>query len=100
MVTANSLQKVIDAARSLPINDKLQLLQSIVLDLQQMDQLEVLQDSFWEKQSIDKLLQEQSIPIITNVQSLTVDFWEEDESTDEFEQFVVDSRQTDRTVHL
>ncbi|PPJ62559.1 hypothetical protein [Cuspidothrix issatschenkoi] len=96
MVTANSLQKVIDAARSLPINDKLQLLQSIVLDLQQMDQLEVLQDSFWEKQSIDKLLQEQSIPIITNVQSLTVDFWEEDESIDEFEQFVVDSRQTDR----
>jgi hypothetical protein len=100
MVTANSLQKVIDAARSLPINDKLQLLQSIVLDLQQMDQLKALQDSFWEKQPIDKLLQQQSIPIITNVQSLTVDFWEEDESTDEFEQFVVDSRQTDRTVHL
>ncbi|WP_016952863.1 hypothetical protein [Anabaena sp. PCC 7108] len=97
MFTAKSLQKVIDAARSLPINDKLQLLQVIALDLQQSDNLEALQVSFWENQSIDKLLQQQSIPIITDIQSLTVDFWKEDESTDEFEQFIADSRHTDRT---
>lgn len=98
MLTAKSLQKVIDAARSLPIHDKLQLFQVIALDLQQSDNLEALQASFWEKQSIDKLLQQQSIPIITDIQSLTVDSWKEDESTDQFEQFIADSRHTDRTI--
>jgi cell fate (sporulation/competence/biofilm development) regulator YmcA (YheA/YmcA/DUF963 family) len=98
MVTAKSLQKVIDAARSLPINDKLQLLQVMALDLQQSDNLEALQASFWENQSIDKLLQQQSTPIITDIQSLTVDSWKEDESTDQFEQFIADSRRTDRTI--
>ncbi|MBD2569274.1 hypothetical protein [Anabaena lutea] len=98
MLTAKSLQKVIDAARSLPINDQLQLLQVIALDLQQSDNLEALQASFWENQSIDKLLQQQSTPIITDIQSLTVDSWKEDESTDQFEQFIADSRRTDRTI--
>lgn len=98
MLTAKSLQKVIDAARSLPINDKIQLLQVIALDLQQSDNLEALQASFWENQSIDKLLQQQSTPIITDIQSLTVDSWKEDESTDQFEQFIADSRRTDRTI--
>jgi hypothetical protein len=100
MVTAKSLQKVIDAARSLPINDKLQLLQVIVLDLQNSDALEASQAAFWENKSIDKLLQQQSIPMITDIKSLAVDFWQEDETNDEFEEFIKDSRRMDSSIDL
>ncbi|WP_353930669.1 hypothetical protein WJM97_20755 [Okeanomitos corallinicola TIOX110] len=97
MITTKSLQKAIDAVRSLPVNDKLQLLQVILLDLQQSDQLEALQATFWENQSLDELLQQQSNPVITDIKSLTVGFWTEAESTDEFEKFITNSRQIDRT---
>ncbi|WP_413173474.1 hypothetical protein [Anabaena azotica] len=49
-------------------------------------------EEIWENQSIDKLLQQQSIPIITNIQSLTVNFWQKDETNDEFEDFIKDGR--------
>jgi hypothetical protein len=90
------LQQVIAAARTLSPRDKLELLQVIAQDLQQADAVAEASAAFWPLRSLDEIVQTQSAPVITDVRTLVVDFWPDDESVDDFNQFIAERRRADR----
>ena len=91
------LQQVIAAARALSPRDKLELLEVISHDLQQSYTFTNESATFWSPQSIDEIAQAQAAPVITDIHALAVDFWPEDESADDFNQFIAEQRRADRT---
>jgi len=92
----SELQQVIDAARALSLRDKLELLQIVARDLQQAEVFTEASTAFWSSRSLDAIAQSQSVPVITDVHALAVDFWPEDESADDFNQFIAARRHADR----
>jgi hypothetical protein len=92
----SELQQVIDAARALSLRDKLELLQIIARDLQQAEAFTEASTAFWSSRSLDAIAQSQSVPVITDAHALAVDFWPEDESADDFNQFIAARRHADR----
>jgi hypothetical protein len=93
---SSELQQVIDAARALSLRDKLELLQIIARDLQEAEAFTEASPAFWSSRSLDAIAQSQSAPVITDVHALAVDFWPEDESADDFNQFIAVRRHADR----
>ena len=90
------LQQVIAAARALSPRDKLELLEVISRELQQSYALPEESAAFWTPRAIDDIVQTQAAPVVTDIGSLAVDFWPEDESADEFNQFIAEQRRADR----
>ncbi|MBA3532263.1 MAG: hypothetical protein H0T73_10115 [Ardenticatenales bacterium] len=90
------LQQVIIAARALSPRDKLELLEVISRDLQQNYAFEEESAAFWSSRSLEEMEQMQITPIITDIRTLAVDFWPEDESADDFNEFIAARRQADR----
>ncbi len=91
------LQQVIAAARALSPRDKLELLEVISHDLHQSYSFTDESATFWMPQSIDVIAHAQAAPVMTDVRTLAVDFWPEDESADDVNQFIADQRRADRT---
>jgi len=91
------LQRVIAAARALPPRDKLELLGVISRDLQEVYALVEESTAFWSPRSIDEIAQSQAVPVISDIRTLAVDFWPEDESADDLSQFIASQRRTDLT---
>lgn len=90
------LEMVMTAARALPMQDKLALLEAVSHDLQQTYRLTEVAAQFWRPQSIEDLATAQAAPVITDVHSLAVDFWPADESADDVNQFIATQRQANR----
>ena len=90
------LQQVIAAARTLSPRDQLELLQVIAQDLQQADAFAQASAAFRSPRSLDELIQTRSAPVITDIRSLAVDFWPDDESADDFNQFIAERRRAER----
>ncbi|MCS6839852.1 MAG: hypothetical protein NZ701_03655 [Roseiflexus sp.] len=88
------LQQVLDAARTLSLNDKLELLEVISRDVRQWYAFNAASEAFWSPRSIDEIAQ--TAPVITDIRALAVDFWPEDETADDFNQFVTQQRRADR----
>jgi hypothetical protein len=93
---SSELQQVIKAARALSSRDKLKLLQIIAHDLQQAEAFTEASMAFWSPRSLDAIAQAQSASMITDIHTLVVDFWPEEESADDFNQFIAVRRQADR----
>jgi len=91
------LQAVLVAAQALSPRDKLELLEVISHDLQQSYAFIDQSAPFWSSRSIDEIVQAQAAPVITDIHSLAVDFWPEDESADDLNQFIDEQRRADRT---
>jgi hypothetical protein len=90
---SSELQQVIKAARALSSRDKLKLLQIIAHDLQQAEAFTEASMAFWSPRSLDAITQAQSASMITDIHTLVVDFWPEEESADDFNQFIAVRRQ-------
>ncbi len=90
------LQQVVDAARALSSRDKLELLAIISHDLQQAYALVDASAAFWAPRSLDEITQAQMAPAVTDIHDLAVDFWPDDETADDINQFVASQRQIDR----
>lgn len=93
---AQKLQSVIDAVHGLPLSDKLELLQVLSEDLNQLYALEAGSAAFWSPKTIEELSATQFAPVIEDVRSLTTDFWPEDESAEDFSRFLAEQRHRDR----
>jgi len=93
---STALQEVIDAARDLSPHDKLELLQAIVRDLQQIDTFTEASTAFWSPCPLDEIARTRSAPVVTDIRSLAVDFWPDDESVDDFNEFIAARRRADR----
>lgn len=89
------LQRVLAAARALSPREKLQLLQLIAHDLGETGPFVEANASFWSTRPLEEIIQAQSALVVTDVRALAVDFWPEDESADDFNQFLAERRHED-----
>ncbi len=93
------MQQVVIAALALPPRDKLELLQIIASDLQRLkapaEYLAEASAAFWSLRSIDELVRIQAVPVIADIRTLAVDFWPENESADDINEFIAESRRAD-----
>jgi len=89
------LRTLIDAAQQLPPLEQLNLIrilsQSLYRNYQHMQSAE----DFWEPQTLEQLIQSQRTPPITDISSLKGDFWPEDESADDFIEYIYQQRRED-----
>ena len=91
MITA-SLQQAIEAAQRLTPREKYQLIEAIAHSLAQADALEVRSASFIRGRTLDDLIAEQQPPVVTDLDTLAADFWPEDESSDDINDYIEDQR--------
>ncbi|MDX2217252.1 MAG: hypothetical protein SFY66_28555 [Oculatellaceae cyanobacterium bins.114] len=78
------LQQAIHLVHLLSQTEQIELLRVLSNIIQKPDSLEAQNERFWVFHSLDQLIQEQKPPVITDLSSLKLDFWESDESGDEF----------------
>ncbi|MBW4693234.1 MAG: hypothetical protein KME27_15890 [Lyngbya sp. HA4199-MV5] len=88
----SQLQQAIQMMQSLSSVEQVELLKLLSGTVQQTHSLEEQNKHFWRSRSVDKLIQEQQPPIFVEPSSLTVDFWDSNESTDEFLTFLRQQR--------
>jgi hypothetical protein len=91
----SQLQQAIQIVRSLSSTEQLQLLQVLSVIVKKTDFFEEQNKYFLESRSIDELIEEQQPPIVSDISSLGVDFWDSDESNDEFLSFLYQQRSVD-----
>jgi len=87
-VTIASLQRAIEAAQLLTAHEKYQLSEAVAHSLAQADALEMRSASFIRGRTLDDLIAEQQPPVVTNLDALAADFWPEDESADEINDYI------------
>jgi hypothetical protein len=90
------LQQMIDAVCTLSPREKIELIEAISRDLEQSHGFAEENGAFWSRRSIDEVARGQAASVITDVRTLAADFWPEDESADDFNQFVAERRHADR----
>lgn len=97
MTTA--IDDIVAAARSLPRAEQLEVLRRLAESLGGTDPtLESLAAGFWTSRSLDELAAEQQVAAVTDVQTLAMPDWPEEERADEVIAFVREQRQADRGV--
>jgi len=90
------LQQVLTDARALSAREKLELLQAITQDLQQTYDLSEAAAHFWKPRSLGEMIALHAIPVVTNLDDLAADFWPEDETADDINDYIAAQRQADR----
>ncbi|TVP69428.1 MAG: hypothetical protein EA342_03455 [Leptolyngbya sp. LCM1.Bin17] len=89
------LKQAIQIAQSLTPMERLQLLQTLSELVQESDRLGTQNQVFWNPKPIHELLQEQKVPVIENLNSLAVDFWQKGESEEDFLAFLQQQRKSE-----
>lgn len=90
------LQRVLTDARALSAREKLELLQAITQDLQQTYNLSEAAAQFWKPRSLAETIALQATPVVTNLDDLAADFWPEDETADDINDYIAAQRRADR----
>lgn len=93
---ALNLQTVIEAVHALPLSEKLEVLQALSDDLSQLYTLEAGSTAFWSPQTVKELTVAQPAPVVTDVRTLATGFWPEEETAEDFNQFIAQQRRRDR----
>lgn len=94
------LQQVLTDARTLSAREKLELLQAISQDLQQIYDLSEGATQFWNPRSLAEIVALQATPIVMNIDNLAADFWPEDETADDINDYIAAQRRADRLSDL
>ena len=94
------LQTLIDAAQELSPPEQLSLISAITQFLYHnySPQLHSAAD-FWVPKTLEEHIQAQQTQPITSIADLKADFWPEDESADDFIDYIYQQRQEDRLRH-
>lgn len=93
------LKTLIHDVQELSTPEQLELIHIISLHLAHHDPLRqesLTEMDFWTPKTLEEIVQAQQSPIIENIDDLAVDFWPEDESVDDFLQYIYAQRQEDR----
>jgi hypothetical protein len=83
------LQALIDAAQELTPPEQLSLISAITQSLHRnyYQQTQPAAD-FWEPKTLEQHIQAQQIQPVANIADLKADFWPEDESADDFIEYI------------
>lgn len=93
-MTAN-LQALIHSAEQLAPIEQVELINAISSLLHRHYQQESQSVDFWQPQPIESIVVAQQTRPVSDISALKADFWPEDESADDFIEFVEQQRQED-----
>jgi hypothetical protein len=95
-MTTALLERAIEAAQRLSPREKYQLIETVARSLSQTDTLETNSAAFLRGYTLDELIAAQQPPIVTDLDALAADFWPEDESADDINDYIEAQRRLDR----
>jgi hypothetical protein len=98
IMTAN-LQTLIHSAEKLTPMEQVELINAISNLLYRHYQQEPATTSFWQPQAIESIVASQQTQPVSDVSALKANFWPEDESVDDFIEYVEQQRQDDHRAH-
>ena len=78
------MEQAIQLAQSLSSTEQMDLLKLLSAIVQKANLLEVQNQAFWRSPSLKELIQEQQPVVVTDLSALGIDFWDSDNSSDEF----------------
>jgi hypothetical protein len=92
-----NVHDVLEAARSLPAHEQLEILQGLAQSLAQaFSPLDSASAAFWQQRSLDTIATEHAIPVITDIRDLAIADWPDDEAPDDLIAYLRTSRGADR----
>jgi hypothetical protein len=89
-------QTVLQGVRALSKSEQQALLELLSRDLEQPSSLIENTLTFWEAASLEELVANSPVSVVTDIRGLALDFWPKDESADELNKFVAQRRHHDR----
>lgn len=89
------LQALIDSAQQLTPVEQVELINALSRFLDQNYHQESSITDFWQTKSTEQIIASQKIPPASDISALKADFWPNDESADDFIEFVQQQRQED-----
>ena len=93
-MTTALLERAIEAAQRLSAHEKYQLIETVAHSLSQVDALAANSAAFLRGRTLDQLRDAQQPPIVTDLDALAADFWPEDESADDINDYIEAQRRT------
>jgi hypothetical protein len=93
-MTAN-LQTLIKSAQKLSFTEQVELIKAVSQILSQTYYKMLPQTDFWQPQTIEEIVQNQQTQPIQDISTLQVDFWPEEETADDFIEYIYQQRQED-----
>jgi hypothetical protein len=90
------LKTLIDEVQELSPSEQLELIHVISLTLSHSYYDNLSKADFWQPMTLEQIVQAQQTPTIDNIDDLAVDFWPEDESVDDFIDYIYGQRNEDR----
>lgn len=90
------LKALIHEVQALSPPEQWELIHVIFFSLSRKQEKKLAQDDFWNPMTLEQIVQAQQTPIIENIDELAVDFWPEDESVDDFIQYIYEQHHEDR----
>ncbi len=95
MFMSSKLQILIENAKELKLVEQLELINAISRHLQLNYQQTDFTDDFWKPQTLEQILQAQQTQAVQNIKDLKSDFWLQEESVDEFIEYIYRQRHED-----
>ena len=90
-------REALEAARALAPEDQLEVIQGLAHSLARtLSPLAASTASFWHGPSLDEIIEAQGVKPVTNLESLKSGAWPEDESVDDFLDYIYGQRRADR----
>ena len=89
------LQTLIHSAEQLTPVERVELINAISRLLYRHYQQETQSTDFWQPQPIERIVASQQTQPVSDISALKANFWPEDESADDFIEFVEQQRQED-----
>ncbi|MCB9156348.1 MAG: hypothetical protein H6645_04445 [Caldilineaceae bacterium] len=94
-----NLQTLIHSAKQLTPAEQVELINAVSNLLYQHYQQELQTADFWQPQSIESIVAGQQTQLASTISGMKADFWPEDESADDFIEFITQQRHEDRMAN-
>ena len=90
------LKTLIEEAQELSPSEQLELIHVISLTLSHnYEERSSKKEDFWKPKTLEEIILSQQVSPVTNIDELAGDFWPEDESVDDFIDYIYQQRRED-----
>ncbi len=94
---ASSVEDILSAVRSLPPQQQKEVLRRLTESLSNISSsIDLAANDFWASRTIDDLAREQQVAPATDIHSLVLADWPEDESADDIIEYIYAQRRSDQ----
>ena len=96
---ATDVEDILSAVRRLPLQEQQEVLRRLTESLiTARSSLDRAASTFWTERSIDELAREQQVAPVTDIHTLALPDWPDDESADDLIDYIYAQRHADRKV--